>query len=242
MLTTNLIPLYMYVGYPIDRPEHLYDYVIAAQGIIKRLENSYVSADYLLAPIAEELIGLGLATYPLRPLSLKLPRIPGHLLQETLADARRNLNLEFMYHFRFDPGGRGWFVTRPEQERSGARVGYLNHDPAGIVLDLHSHHTMPAFFSSTDDRDERGGRFYAVIGRLDRPRPELILRLGAYGHWLDNIPALTLFDELGPFVDTYAGDYAGDHSAAAPFDDIEGVKQTAEGRFSFSNLFRRSIK
>jgi hypothetical protein len=164
------------------------------------------------------------------------------LLQETLADARRNLNLEFMYHFRFDPGGRGWFVTRPEQERSGARVGYLNRDPGGVVLDLHSHHTMPAFFSSTDDRDERGGRFYAVMGRLERPRPELILRLGAYGHWLDNIPALTLFDELGPFVDTYAGD----HYAAAPFDnasfdDIEGVEQAA-GRFSFSNLFRRSTK
>jgi hypothetical protein len=43
---------------------------------------------------------------------------------------------------------------------------------------------MPAFFSRTDDEDEQGLALYGVVGRLDRPEPEVALRAGAYGHWL----------------------------------------------------------
>lgn len=111
-----------------------------------------------------------------------------------------------MYHFRFS-SEQGWSVTRPEQAQSWSRVGY-SYDPAGVVVDLHSHHTMPAFFSPTDDGDERGGRFYAVMGHLDQAHPQLILRLGLYGHWLYNVPGLALFDDLGPFVDTYVDEEA----------------------------------
>lgn len=206
MLNSTLIPLYLHLGQPVPRPERLYDYLIAAQGIIKRVESPYASADTLLVPISESLIGLHLQPYPLQPLRLKVPRIPGRLLLDVLADARSNIDLEFMYHFRYSPA-QGWSVTRPEQAQSWARVGY-SHDPTGVVLDLHSHHTMPAFFSATDDGDERGGRFYAVIGHLDRAAPQLILRAGMYGHWLHNVPGLALFDDLGPFVDTYIDEAA----------------------------------
>ena len=198
----NLIPLYMYLGHPMRRPERHYDYVIARQGIVKRVETPYASADVLLVPIAEELIGLNLATYPLQPLRLKVPRIPGRLLQNTLIDARANIDREVMYHFRYTSEA-GWVVSRPEQRQDAAWVGYTEPDPAGIVLEMHSHNVMSAFFSPTDDADERGGRFYAVIGRLDRPEPQLVLRMGLYGHWLFNVPGLVLFEDLGPLVDTY---------------------------------------
>jgi PRTRC genetic system protein A len=197
----------MYLGHPMTRPERLYDYVIAAQGIIKRVETPYASADLFLAPLQEELIGLRLQPYPLQALRLKVPRIPGNLLLDTLADARRELHLECFYQFRYDPA-QGWAVTRPEQRQSWARVGYHTPDPANVVLELHSHNTMPAFFSGTDNADERGGRFYAVIGHLDRPHPELALRMGLYGHWLANIPALTVFDDLGPLVEVYTEETA----------------------------------
>lgn len=204
MINSNLIPLYLYQGRPMPRPDRLYDYVLADQGLIKRVESPYAAADRLLVPIREQLTGLHLQPYPFHPLRFKLPRIPGRLLLDVLADARRNIQLEFMYHFRFTPE-QGWSVTRPEQAQSWTRVGY-QHDPAGVILDLHSHHTMPAFFSPTDDGDEQGGRFYAVMGHLDRPDPHLIIRLGMYGHWLFNVPGLTLFDALGPFVEVYVED------------------------------------
>jgi hypothetical protein len=58
---------------------------------------------------------------------------------------------------------------------------------------------MPAFLSPQDDRDEQGGRFYAVLGRLNQPQPHLTLRLGLYGHWLPLDPA-TLFTDIIPFA------------------------------------------
>jgi PRTRC genetic system protein A len=200
-LTANLIPLYMYLGNPLPRPERLYDYLIASQGIVKRIESPVASVDLLLAPLQANLIGLRLQPYPLQPLKLKVPRIPGRLLEAVLADARDQIEQEVMYQFRLEVGG-GWVVTRPVQERSRARVGYRG-DPTGVILDLHSHHLMPAFFSGTDDADEQGGRLYAVIGHLDRPRPQLILRLGAYGHYLYNVPALAVFEDIGPFSEVY---------------------------------------
>lgn len=196
------IPLYMYIGYPIPRPERLYDYILARQGIIKRIETRYISVDALLAPIEEELIGLRLREYDLQPLRLKTPRIPDRLLEEALADARSDLGLEFMYHFRWTAED-GWWVTRPEQGQSRVRVGYVDRDQANIILELHSHNTMPAFYSSTDDGDEQGGRLYGVMGCIDQARPQLALRQGMYGHWLYHIPATAIFDDISPFTEVY---------------------------------------
>jgi PRTRC genetic system protein A len=200
----------MYQGHPIRRPEHLYDYILAEQGLIKRLENAYASADLLLEPFGHRLPGLRLRPYPLQPLQVKLPRIPGQLLLDVLADARAHIEVEVLYHFRFDPD-RGWSVTRPRQDRSWARVSY-HTDPTGVAVDLHSHNLLPAYFSPTDDADELGGRFYGVLGRLDQDQPELVLRLGVYGHWLYNVPALALFEEVGPLVEVYT-----DEAEVAPY-------------------------
>lgn len=192
--TLNLIPLYLYLGYPIPRPKHLYDYVIARQGVIKRVETRWASADTLLAPISETLTGLHLQQYPLQELRLKVPRIPAGLLRQVVEHAQRSLDAELMYHFRHDATTGKWTLTFPQQDRNRVWIGYKETDPGNIALDLHSHNTMNAYFSPTDDRDELGGRFYAVIGCLDQPRPRIVIRLGMFGHWIYNIPPAVLFD------------------------------------------------
>ena len=50
------------------------------------------------------------------------------------------------------------------------------------VLDIHSH-TIKAFFSGTDDRDEQGLGLFAVCGGLDRGISEVRIRAGAYGYF-----------------------------------------------------------
>jgi PRTRC genetic system protein A len=199
--------LYLYQGGPIERPGRVYDYVLARQGVIKRIENDLVRADHLIAPIGVELTGLHLQEYPLAPLCFKLPRISESLLWQVYDDARANTNLEHMYQFLWEPGPRRWQVLRPQQERSRSRVRYQTSEDPWLALDLHSHGTMAAFYSPTDDNDELGGRFYAVIGNLDRPRPQLVLRLGLYGHWIFNVPAEILFEGLGPFVQVPAQEF-----------------------------------
>ena len=37
-MLSSLIPLYLYQGHPLPPPMRLYDYVLAAQGLIKRIE------------------------------------------------------------------------------------------------------------------------------------------------------------------------------------------------------------
>jgi hypothetical protein len=74
---------------------------------------------------------------------------------------------------------QGYFVHIPEQTVSQASVKYDPATlPAGIiVLDIHSHNDMGAFFSGTDNGDDLHTiRFSAVAGHLSRPTPETIWR------------------------------------------------------------------
>ena len=127
-------------------------------------------------------------------------------------------------------------VTRPEQAQARTHVGYVDHDQSNIVVECHSHNTMSAFFSPTDDHDEQGGRFYCVLGHLDRPHPQLVVRLGMYGHWLRNIPGLALFDDLGPFVDTY------DVEAYQDVVEAGAVAAPNTGWSALAGLFQRRSK
>jgi PRTRC genetic system protein A len=108
-----------------------------------------------------------------------------------------------MYHFHYFPAC-GWRVSIPKQQASAGRVAYRGGCEPTVVLDLHSHHEMNAYFSSTDNADEQGCRFYAVIGKI-YSRPELRLRLGMYGDFVELDPCL-LFDGSGPFEEAELGE------------------------------------
>lgn len=127
-------------------------------------------------------------------------RLPGRLLPAILAHARNVCK---------QSGGQveqQYFVTEragvlharlPHQDASASRIHYTVLDAEPVILDIHSHHQLPAYFSATDDRDDTGLGVSAVIGRIFE-RPELVVRLCCYGH-TQRVPALTIFDSLGPF-------------------------------------------
>jgi len=73
-------------------------------------------------------------------------------------------------------------------------------DSPDIILDLHSHCEMGAFFSATDNRDEQGFRLYAVLGRIFT-RPEMALRVGVYGDFW-TVPVGMVFGGIIPFLRT----------------------------------------
>jgi PRTRC genetic system protein A len=175
----------------------VYQYILAATGVYLRAESRFFD---VLLPIARCPIR-GLAA--LEPhIRLKVARLPGRLLVAALLDARRargpdgGLN-EALYHFYHD--GAGVRVTKPFQKATAAGVVGVEGAMAGVLLDLHSHGNLRAFWSGTDDGDEQGFHVYGVIGRLDE-RPEIRLRLGVYGYWFP-MPVSLLFDGMGGFVD-----------------------------------------
>ncbi len=74
------------------------------------------------------------------------------------------------------------------------------------VVEVHSHHAMRAYFSTTDDRDETARRVYGVIGRLDSERPEIALRVatGCKPHAVEPVPFTQVFAaDLGAFHDVH---------------------------------------
>lgn len=195
------IPYHTYYGAPINPPA-IYDYVTDAAGVVMRVKTPHF---YTVHRVAFGHVR-GLRRWPEEGVLLSVPKIPALWLTRVLAHARRcgdggqvSRPIEQMYHFHHLD--TGWQVSVPKQLATAARVTYRGGQETSVVLDLHSHHEMGAFFSSTDDRDELGARFYGVIGRI-YSAPQIKLRLGLYGEFWE-LPATTLFEGLGPFADVY---------------------------------------
>ena len=196
----NLVTYYVHRQLPLPSNNALaYQYVLAAGGVYLRADNRFFD---VLAPIARFHVR-GLA--PLQPhFRLKVPRLPGRLLEAVLADARRAKGqggtiYESLYHFHHD--GARVQVRKPPQRATAASVVAAERAMEDVILDLHSHGNTRAFWSATDDGDEQGFRAYGVIGRLDA-EPEIRLRLGVYGYWFP-LPLDALFDGAAGFVDVH---------------------------------------
>ena len=63
------------------------------------------------------------------------------------------------------------------------------------VMDIHSHNTMPAFFSSIDNADEKANRVYGVVGGFGGV-PEMKLRAATGGKFV-SIALPDVFEENG---------------------------------------------
>lgn len=174
----------------------MFQYVVAGNGLFIRAEDSRLEA---CVPIASATLN---GPEMIEPYArLKIERVSGVWLKAVLKSAREHLPNEAMYQFWFDRSNGGiWRVFRPPQTPSATAVMY--DDLGQTVIDLHSHNSMAAFFSVTDDADEQGLRFYAVIGHIDTPQPDIRVRVGVYGHFVD-VDATTVFAELGPFTDLF---------------------------------------
>jgi len=130
-------------------------------------------------------------------------RVPGELLTPILEHARRAADgegilrpVEQQYFITYRTGlPRPFRVAVPEQTVSTTHIAYKMTVPGQILIDLHSHHQMDAFFSETDDRDDRGLSISAVVGHLFDEHPAITVRANVYGH-RQSMPALTIFDCL----------------------------------------------
>lgn len=198
------------VGYLVARPGAdlapsgvAYDYLLAGNGVLLRAENPLLR---VCVPVASGRIR-GLPV--IRPaVELRHGRLPAALFDLALQLCRRaaGIGCELLCVATWDEGA-GYRLLVPEQRVSASAVRYRRL--SGVLLELHGHHRLPAFFSAADDADEQGLGLYGVLGRLDRPRPELLLRAGAYGAYLP-LPWEAVFDGPCPCRDLAAEAPEGD--------------------------------
>lgn len=132
--------------------------------------------------------------------NMGLPKIPMELLMFILNffdEMSKKFRYEALVHILYDKLHRKYTVRVPEQKITHASVDSVLDEPYSDdlihVMDFHSHNTMPAEFSSVDDEDEKETRLYAVAGRFGKGFPDIKVRAGCAGEFID-VPLEDVFD------------------------------------------------
>lgn len=129
-----------------------------------------------------------------------LPLIPLSLMGQIVAFFRafleENAEYEAMAQIYWDKQEKKFFAFVPKQtvckdaiEADLHECPYEDGERYICYADIHSHDSMDAFFSHTDDQDERGTGLYFVVGRLDEFFPKLKARISCGGSFVPIDPA-----------------------------------------------------
>lgn len=127
-----------------------------------------------------------------------LPLIPSDLMIKIFAFFRHFVNeyseSEALLNIYWDRKERRYVAHAPEQTATKVSVDAkiddrFMSDRYIHYMDIHSHNTMRAFFSTIDDRDEKATRLYTVIGKLNEHNPEIKTRISNGGKFLSIDPA-----------------------------------------------------
>lgn len=154
-------------------PGPFYNYILAGNGLFIRARSPLLQATVHIAEARvrgllpmDERVELPMGNIPQYICNLAL----SVLLIDRCQESYLAVTWEGKYRLRI-----------PSQETSAYGVRYERLP--STVLDIHSHGTMRAFFSGTDNEDEQGLRLYMVVGRLDTLIPEIEMRVGVYGYF-----------------------------------------------------------
>ena len=167
------------VGYLLNKQEGLlgerglyYDYIVASNGVFIDAESPLMAARI---PVADcEIRGLA-------PIETKVTLTYGSIPQRFF-DLALNLFLTDISseHYVAIVGDAGYRFYIPVQDKSAGSVVY--EVESSVILEMHSHGRMGAWFSATDNHDEAGMKLYGVVGKLDAT-PIVKLRVGVYGYF-----------------------------------------------------------
>lgn len=179
-------------GQPLPQLNAGIDWVLAANGLFKRAANPALAAciqvrswNFLIPGLARLLPSVSWKHCP--------QRLPIQWLTVLLAEARKACERESQEKqwFVIWRDGKVRLIAPQAQTASAVRVRYaMPTEP--MLLDVHSHHGMRAYFSTTDDRDDDGLSISMVIGRIF-DHPEAVARVNVYGH-RQLIPLSLLFE------------------------------------------------
>ena len=127
-----------------------------------------------------------------------LPKIPHKLLLQVLSFFKAYVNeteaVEAMAYVYYSHSDDSFYTYIPKQTVSKAEITAtlpeLDEDKFTLVMEIHSHNTMDAFFSETDNQDEKATRLYTVVGRLNNLFPKIKTRASVGGTFIEIEPSM----------------------------------------------------
>jgi len=117
-------------------------------------------------------------------LKLKTPKVPMKLFREIVADFKKHVDKERIVRIYWNTETKEFSLAWPEEEKADkVSISYRFKSVAPsmkLVATIHSHNTMNAYFSKTDDADEIMTGIYGVIGTVNKI-PTTAFRVGMEG-------------------------------------------------------------
>lgn len=211
----------------------------------------------------------GLEAGPAPSFQLSLPKIPKSILKTQVSFYRNVMkhhnNAESYTIIFWDTLESKYVVDCPKQKISPGSVVYILDEAYATdryiqVVSCHSHNSMGAFFSSTDDRDERGDMCYMVMGELNKTTPAYKIRACLQGAQACFLEIEDLFDCTKAEFEVESSDWTSAENypvtwmaqlnVDANFDAVrqhrgrgEAFHQMSQGtQMSFFDNFRRTSK
>jgi len=169
---TLMQPLY---GDTLPKPETgKHRFVIASDGVYVEAVNPVLE---VRLPVAKSSIKLPYGQIGTAGVRLTHGRIPKRILQDV---CEKTL---------WDKIRKEYALYEPDTISFSTRhISYRNvlPDEYELVMDLHSHGRMPAFFSKTDDKSDIGGFYIAgVVGNCDSGEPTFATRIVVNGNFFE---------------------------------------------------------
>lgn len=161
-----------------------YDYLLASNGVFVVARGAHLGATVRVAEARVRGLREAHAS-----LELAHGRIDRRIWAGIVAACAATRGRELLCEVAWADGA--YRLRLPRQAAGATRVLYARRP--GAVLQLHSHHRMPAYFSVADTEDEQGLGLYGVVGGLGTGRPQVLLRVGIYGHF-QAVPWDAVFD------------------------------------------------
>ena len=165
-----------------------YEYIVAGNGVFIRAENQFFRVCFQIAECdirnllnCEEYFAMKNGKMPLEICEAIKNEIEN-------SDTEKEKFLQVLY-----TNGE-YTIFIPEQKGTGTAVKYESQEQ-NVILEVHTHPEMSAFFSDIDDRDEKGFRLYGVFSVIDGKVDEFILRISVYGYY-KMLPYYEIAEEL----------------------------------------------
>ena len=173
-------------GEPLNPPEPgAHRFLCAEEGLFIEARNEVIE---LRVPVAKSSITLPFGRIVDRGINLVHGPVPNEILQTVIERSIQAMPNEWAGLVLWDRKRKRYVLFEPETlSSSPAHISYMNIVPqeCDVVLDLHSHGRLSAFFSEADNYSDRPGFYIAgVVGHCDSENMTFQTRLVVNGHFL----------------------------------------------------------